>query len=150
MIRAFGHTSKHKMPVASQHCSRLQSYWGGRHLICYVNANVAKKPIAFILRPILCGSLRQQIPPKWYLCTKLYGIISQRTVVLVYRVLRTSGICLSIVAVLYCQIEKSPTLGSIESSEYEKRQLAGLSLDFNLQDKVFCELFPDMVTVSLL
>ncbi|GFG30810.1 hypothetical protein Cfor_10872 [Coptotermes formosanus] len=43
-------------------------------------------------------------------------------------------------------IEKSPTLGSIESSEYEKRQLAGQSLDFNLQDKVFCELFPDMVT----
>lgn len=42
-------------------------------------------------------------------------------------------------------IEKSPTLGSIESSEFEKRQLAGLSLDFNLQDKVFCELFPDMV-----
>nr|QBH73219.1 ubiquitin-conjugating enzyme E2 j2 [Brunneria borealis] len=43
-------------------------------------------------------------------------------------------------------IEKSPTLGSIESSEYEKRQLAAQSLEFNLRDRVFCELFPDLVT----
>lgn len=42
-------------------------------------------------------------------------------------------------------IEKSPTLGSIESSEYEKRQLAAQSLEFNLKDKTFCELFPDLV-----
>jgi len=34
MIRAFGHTNKRKMPVASRHCSRLQSYWRGQHLIC--------------------------------------------------------------------------------------------------------------------
>jgi len=87
--------------------------------------------------------------PHSNLCTRPFGIVSQRTVVSIHRVFRTLGICLSIVAVLCCQIEKSPTLGSIESSEYEKRQLAGLSLDFNLQDKVFCELFPDMVTVSL-
>ena len=80
----------------------------------------------------------------------VWHCITEHSSLNIYRVLRTSGICLSIVAVLCCQIEKSPTLGSIESSEYEKRQLAGLSLDFNLQDKVFCELFPDMVTVSLL
>ncbi|KAJ9594876.1 hypothetical protein L9F63_013837, partial [Diploptera punctata] len=43
-------------------------------------------------------------------------------------------------------IEKSPTLGSIESSEYDKRQLARQSLQFNLHDKVFCELFPDLVS----
>ncbi|KDR12804.1 Ubiquitin-conjugating enzyme E2 J2 [Zootermopsis nevadensis] len=43
-------------------------------------------------------------------------------------------------------IERTPTLGSIESSEYEKRQLAGQSLAFNLRDNVFCDLFPDMVT----
>lgn len=42
-------------------------------------------------------------------------------------------------------IEKSPTLGSIESSEFEKRQLAAQSLEFNLKDKTFCELFPDLV-----
>ncbi|XP_067006170.1 ubiquitin-conjugating enzyme E2 J2 isoform X2 [Anabrus simplex] len=42
-------------------------------------------------------------------------------------------------------IEKSPTLGSIESSEFEKRQFASQSLEFNLKDKTFCELFPDLV-----
>ncbi|XP_046397087.1 ubiquitin-conjugating enzyme E2 J2 [Ischnura elegans] len=43
-------------------------------------------------------------------------------------------------------IEKSPTLGSIDTSEYEKMQLAIQSLEFNLKDKIFCELFPDLVT----
>nr|CAD7572872.1 unnamed protein product [Timema californicum] len=44
------------------------------------------------------------------------------------------------------RIERSPTLGSIESSDYEKRQLAAQSLQFNLKDKTFCELFPDLVS----
>lgn len=39
-------------------------------------------------------------------------------------------------------VEKGPTLGSIETSEFTKRQLASQSLAFNLKDKVFCELFP--------
>lgn len=43
-------------------------------------------------------------------------------------------------------IEKSPTLGSIESADFDKRQLARQSLQFNLRDKVFCELFPDLVS----
>ncbi|XP_069774876.1 ubiquitin-conjugating enzyme E2 J2 [Narcine bancroftii] len=42
-------------------------------------------------------------------------------------------------------VEKGPTLGSIETSEYTKRQLAAQSSAFNLKDKVFCELFPDLV-----
>lgn len=42
-------------------------------------------------------------------------------------------------------IEKSPTLGSIEASEFERRQLAAQSLEFNLKDRHFCELFPDLV-----
>lgn len=42
-------------------------------------------------------------------------------------------------------VETSPTLGSIETSEFQKRQLALRSGPFNLQDKIFCELFPDMV-----
>ncbi|XP_075211737.1 ubiquitin-conjugating enzyme E2 J2-like [Lycorma delicatula] len=42
-------------------------------------------------------------------------------------------------------IEKIPTLGSIETSELERRQLAIQSLDFNLKDRHFCELFPDLV-----
>nr|QBH73231.1 ubiquitin-conjugating enzyme E2 j2 [Nicoletia phytophila] len=42
-------------------------------------------------------------------------------------------------------IEKSPTLGSIETSEFEKHQLATRSFEYNLKDKIFCELFPDLV-----
>uniref|UniRef100_A0A4W3IYY7 Ubiquitin-conjugating enzyme E2, J2 (UBC6 homolog, yeast) n=1 Tax=Callorhinchus milii TaxID=7868 RepID=A0A4W3IYY7_CALMI len=42
-------------------------------------------------------------------------------------------------------VEKGPTLGSIETSDYTKRQLAAQSSAFNLKDKVFCELFPDLV-----
>jgi len=41
-------------------------------------------------------------------------------------------------------LEKSPTLGSIETSDYTKRQLAVESGTFNLKDKVFCELFPEI------
>ncbi|KAK3097586.1 hypothetical protein FSP39_011185 [Pinctada imbricata] len=44
-------------------------------------------------------------------------------------------------------LEKSPTLGSIETSDYTKRQLAAQSGPFNLNDKVFCELFPDVAEV---
>ncbi|XP_061584616.1 ubiquitin-conjugating enzyme E2 J2-like [Cololabis saira] len=43
-------------------------------------------------------------------------------------------------------VEKGPTLGSIETSDYTKRQLSAQSLAFNLKDKVFCELFPDVVS----
>lgn len=42
-------------------------------------------------------------------------------------------------------IEKSPTLGSIETPDYEKRLLASQSLEYNLKDSVFCELFPETV-----
>ncbi|CAB3373017.1 Hypothetical predicted protein [Cloeon dipterum] len=41
--------------------------------------------------------------------------------------------------------EKSPTLGSIEMPDCERRRLAVESLDFNLRNKVFCSLFPDTV-----
>ncbi|KAG8568990.1 hypothetical protein GDO81_014226 [Engystomops pustulosus] len=42
-------------------------------------------------------------------------------------------------------VEKGPTLGSIETSDFTKRQLAAQSLAYNLKDKVFCELFPEVV-----
>ncbi|XP_060793581.1 ubiquitin-conjugating enzyme E2 J2 [Neoarius graeffei] len=42
-------------------------------------------------------------------------------------------------------VEKGPTLGSIETSDFTKRQLASQSLAFNIKDKVFCELFPDVI-----
>lgn len=41
-------------------------------------------------------------------------------------------------------LEKSPTLGSIETSDTTKRQLAAASGQFNLNDKIFSELFPDV------
>ena len=40
--------------------------------------------------------------------------------------------------------EKTPTLGSLETSDYTKRQLALQSLQFNLQNKIFVELFPEL------
>ncbi|CAH1954245.1 unnamed protein product [Acanthoscelides obtectus] len=42
-------------------------------------------------------------------------------------------------------IEKSPTLGSIETTDYDKHQYAYQSLEYNLKDKQFCDLFPDTV-----
>ncbi|GIY72634.1 ubiquitin-conjugating enzyme E2 J2 [Caerostris darwini] len=45
-------------------------------------------------------------------------------------------------------VEKNPTLGSIETSDYEKKLLATRSLEFNLRDPIFCELFPDLVEDS--
>ncbi|XP_014664939.1 PREDICTED: ubiquitin-conjugating enzyme E2 J2-like [Priapulus caudatus] len=41
-------------------------------------------------------------------------------------------------------VETSQTLGSIETSEYEKRRLAAHSGTFNLKDKVFTELFQEI------
>ncbi|KAK6732573.1 hypothetical protein RB195_016754 [Necator americanus] len=41
--------------------------------------------------------------------------------------------------------DTAPTLGSITSSDAEKRILARRSKAFNLKDRVFCELFPDVV-----
>jgi len=40
-------------------------------------------------------------------------------------------------------LEKAPTFGSIETSDYEKRIFAQQSVKFNLKDKIFIELFPD-------
>ena len=42
-------------------------------------------------------------------------------------------------------IEKTPTLGSIDTNDYQKKQFAENSLETNLKDKTFCELFPDIV-----
>ncbi|XP_023938761.1 ubiquitin-conjugating enzyme E2 J2-like [Bicyclus anynana] len=42
-------------------------------------------------------------------------------------------------------LEKTPTLGSIETSDNQKRCLAAESLEINLKNKMFCELFPEYV-----
>lgn len=41
--------------------------------------------------------------------------------------------------------EKSSTLGSVETSDHEKRQCAYNSLEYNLKNKDFCDLFPEIV-----
>uniref|UniRef100_A0A8C5L1T9 Ubiquitin-conjugating enzyme E2 J2-like n=1 Tax=Jaculus jaculus TaxID=51337 RepID=A0A8C5L1T9_JACJA len=54
--------------------------------------------------------------------------------------------CLTILTGLTSfMVEKGPILGTIETSDFTKRQLAAQSLVFNLKDKVFCELFPEVV-----
>lgn len=47
---------------------------------------------------------------------------------------------------LSIMLENSPLLGSCESTTYEKKKLALNSLEFNLKNETFCELFPDLVT----
>lgn len=44
----------------------------------------------------------------------------------------------------YSQLETTPTLGSTETSTFEKERLARSSLSFNLKNKTFCELFPEI------
>lgn len=41
-------------------------------------------------------------------------------------------------------LESSPTLGSIETSDHTKRQLAVQSLEFNMKEPIFKEVFPDV------
>lgn len=41
-------------------------------------------------------------------------------------------------------LERSPTLGSIETSDWDKKQFAYRSLEFNLKSRVFCDLFPEL------
>jgi len=48
------------------------------------------------------------------------------------------------------QLENSPTMGSIEMTDYERRQLAAQSLESNTRDENFCELFPDLTMVTLI
>lgn len=44
-------------------------------------------------------------------------------------------------------LEIAPTLGSIETSNAEKRKLAKQSLEYNVQDPIFRKLFPKMVVI---
>ncbi|XP_043488066.1 ubiquitin-conjugating enzyme E2 J2-like [Polistes fuscatus] len=50
-------------------------------------------------------------------------------------------------AVYYSYRASYPTFGSINTTDYEKRELARQSLEYNLRDKLFCELFPETVEV---
>ncbi|XP_076299931.1 ubiquitin-conjugating enzyme E2 J2 [Lasioglossum baleicum] len=52
-----------------------------------------------------------------------------------------------LIGLLSFMIEKSPTWGSINTTDNEKKLLAAQSLEYNLMDKTFCELFPETVEV---
>lgn len=45
-------------------------------------------------------------------------------------------------------VETAPTLGSIETTDAQKRKLAASSLDFNVRDPNFCKLFPELVELQ--
>lgn len=78
----------------------------------------------FVVNSRLCLSISDFHPdtwnPAWSVATILTGLLS-------------------------FMLEKSPTLGSIETTDYTKRQLALQSGPFNLKDSTFCELFPEIV-----
>ena len=45
-------------------------------------------------------------------------------------------------------VEKAPTLGSIKTSDAQKKKYARTSLDWNVKDKTFQQLFPDLVVLQ--
>lgn len=75
----------------------------------------------------LCLSISDFHPdswnPTWHLSTILTGLLS-------------------------FMLENISTYGSITTTQLEKRILAKKSLEYNLKNKQFCELFPDIAMVS--
>lgn len=57
------------------------------------------------------------------------------------------SVSIILVGLLSFMLERSSTVGSIETSDAVKRVLAQESLAFNLRDKTFCELFPNEAEV---
>lgn len=45
------------------------------------------------------------------------------------------------------QLESTVTLGSLDTNEDEKKELAQRTADFNLRDPIFAELFPEICEV---
>lgn len=44
-------------------------------------------------------------------------------------------------------VESAPTLGSIETNNYQKKKFARQSLEYNVKQKTFSKLFPDLVAL---
>lgn len=44
-------------------------------------------------------------------------------------------------------LENTPTVGSIDTTDEQKRELALLSLDYNIKDPIFLKLFPQYLEV---
>ena len=53
-----------------------------------------------------------------------------------------------LIGLLSFMLERSPTLGSIETTDTVKRRMAVQTHEFNLKDKLFCELFPGIAEKS--
>jgi len=108
-------------------------YRGGRYhgKLVFPSEFPFKPPSIFMITPNgrfktdtrLCLSISDYHPdtwnPAWSVSTILTGLLS-------------------------FMLERSPTLGSIETSDWEKKQFAMRSLEFNLKSRIFCELFPDI------
>lgn len=67
----------------------------------------------------------------------------------VYLLCSISGITGFFCFVIF-QTEDARTLGSVDSTTYEKRQFAYQSLRYNLKNKIFQDLFPDLCQVGFL
>ena len=53
------------------------------------------------------------------------------------------SVCTILTGLYSFMIETAPTLGSVETTTRQKRQLARQSLAFNMRDKTFQDLFPE-------
>lgn len=85
----------------------------------------------------LCLSISDFHPdtwnPSWTVSTIIMGLISFM-----------NGKINQFYNSFYKFLESSPTLGSLSTTDEEKRVLARRSLNFNLRDKEFVEIFPEL------
>lgn len=94
----------------------------------------------------LCLSISDFHPdswnPAWSVSTILTGLLR-------YEIINNHKIINIILIMTYFSImlENSPLLGSCESTMYEKKKLAVQSLEFNLKNETYKELFPDLVKI---
>lgn len=77
----------------------------------------------------------------WFLATFVWDTICSSHFV-------PGSVATILTGLLSFMLEKSPTLGSVETSDYDKKAYAVKSHEFNLRDKTFCELFPEQAEAS--
>ena len=107
----------------------------------------------------LCLSISDYHPDTWNPAWSVSTILTGKSTRI--GVCRFEG-AKSLLGLLSFMLERSPTLGSIETSDWDKKQFAyrlkdyfilnpfenmvSRSLEFNLKSRVFCDLFPDLKT----
>ncbi|KAH8271176.1 hypothetical protein KR018_000808 [Drosophila ironensis] len=129
-------------------------YYGGYYhgTLLFPREFPFKPPSIYMLTPNgrfkintrLCLSISDFHPdtwnPTWCVGTILTGLLSF--------MVRTLAKPVPAASTCFCssfQLESTPTLGSIESSNYDKQMFAQKSLAFNIRNTNFCELFPEIV-----